>query len=808
MLHDSIAADIRYAVRALWARPGFAVLSVLTLGLGIGANAAVFSAAHSLLLRDPPFSEPDRLVLVTSVRGGADGGQLAVPELDDLLPLPVIEDAAMYTDGAMYNASDFGTPEELQATLTTHNLFRLLGVDPVVGTTFPASFDRSRAFGLVISHGLWVRKFGRDPNIVGRSITLDGAPGYTIYGVMPPGFNFPSHSDLFRSAGISPDPATYQRRDIRGRWVLARLAPGVGLEPARDAIRDLARRLEREFPATNTGLDFRVTSLREMYSGQVRPYVLLLFGAVALILLVVCANVANLLLSRAIARDREMVTRTALGAGRWRVIRAFLGESTVLALGGAVVGAVLALAGVRVLTRLVPVQLPPWMQIEVNLSVAAFLMSVAVLAALVTGLVPALRITSQAPYAALKEGARGSSEGGRHRLLQTLLVVGEVALAVVLVAGASLMLQSLWRLTRVDPGFDTAHALTFRVELGWAAYNTFEKERAFHDRVVSRFRELPGVTAVTFDDNLPMGGAPRAPVAIRVAGQGLDDEVRNPYVNHHSVGPDYFEVMDIAIRRGRAFEHWDRIDTLPAAVVSQRLADRLWPGGDPIGQRLQLESTGRPNVWWTVIGVSAPVLHHELDGDPGFELYRAQAQVGTRGPYYVIRTSGDPMLVAQAATAIIGETDPNQSFLDVQTYDGRVANRIWQRRLAGALFGCFAVLALVLAAIGLYGVLSYSVSRQTRDIGIRRALGARSDGIVREIVARGLRPAAVGAAVGLGLVVAFGRLIAGMLYEVSPVDPVTLVLAPASLLAIAALACYVPARRAARADPMVALRTE
>ncbi|MCY4076293.1 MAG: ABC transporter permease, partial [Acidobacteria bacterium] len=373
MLRDSVAGDIRCAVRALCARPGLSVLSVLTLGLGIGANAAIFSAVNGLLLRDPPFREPDRLVRVTSVRGDADGGALAVPELDDLLVLPVIEDAAMYSDQGMYNASGFGTPEELQATITTHNLFRLLGVEPFVGSSFPASFDRTRSFGLVISHGLWVRKFGRDPSIVGRSMTLDGASGYTIYGVMPPAFNFPSHSDLFRSAGIAPDPATYQRRDIRGRWVLARLAPGVGLEPARAAIRDLARRLEREFPATNTGLEFQVTSLREMYSGQVRPYVLLLFGAVALILMVVCANVANLLLSRAIARDREMATRTALGAGRWRVVRAFLGESIVLALGGAVVGAVLALAGGCVLTRLVPVQLPPWMQIEVNLSVAAFL---------------------------------------------------------------------------------------------------------------------------------------------------------------------------------------------------------------------------------------------------------------------------------------------------------------------------------------------------------------------------------------------------------------------------------------------------
>jgi putative ABC transport system permease protein len=801
-------ADLRYAVRGLLKRPAFSVLVVLTLGLGIGATTAVFSAVNSLLLRDPPFNDPERLVRITAARGDADGGPLAVPELDDLVALPVIESAAMYTDQGMYNASGFGTPEELQATITTHNLFRVLGVEPLIGSTFPATFDRTRNFGLVISHGLWVRKFARDPNIVGRTMTLDGAPGYTIYGVMPPEFAFPSHSDLFRSAGIAASAAEYRRRDVRNRFVLARLRLGVSLEQARSAIDALASRLAREFPATNGGLAFRVTPLRDMYTAHVRPYAWLLFGAVVLVLVVACANVANLFLSRAIARDRETAVRSALGASRWRIVRTFLAESVVLSAAGAVVGAGLAAAGVPVLTALVPVPLPPWMQVEIDGRVGIFLAAAAGITAIATGLVPALRTTSRAPQTRLTEGARGSSTGLQHHRMRNVLIVGEVALALVLLIGASLMLRSLGKLAQVDLGFRTESTLTFRVELGWAAYGTFEKVAAFHTRVLERLRELPGVQAVTFDSNLPMSGRPRDPFAFRAAGQGLEEEQRNPFVNWHVVGPDYFAVMGIDVIRGRAFDSRDTPDSAQTIIVSQRLAERLWSGQDPIGQRVQLQNTTQPDAWLTVVGVAGPVLHHELDGAAGFDLYRPYTQSSTGGPYYVIRTAGDPMAVARAATAIIGETDPNQSFLDVQTFRTRVANRIWQRRLAGALFGSFAALAMLLAAVGLYGVLSYLVSQQTREIGVRVALGATERSILRQVLARGLRLTSAGVAIGGLLALVSAQLIRGMLYGVGPADPVTYTVVPLLLLVIAMLACYLPARRATRVDPIVALRAE
>jgi len=491
--------DIRLAWRGLMARPGCSLLVILTLGLGVGANAAIFSAVDGLLLRQPPFKRPEQLVRITTIRGEEDG-TVAIPEFDDVRALPVVDGAALYTDQGMYNASGIGTPEELQATITTHDLFQVLGVQPLVGSTFPAAFDRARGFGLVISHGLWMRKFGGDPNVVGRTMTLDGAPGYTIYGVMPREFNFPSHSDLFRSNGISAEPASYLRRDLRDRVIVARLKSGVTIEQARGVLDGLGDRLEREFPATNAGLRFRVTPIREMYSGTVRPYVLLLFGAVAMVLLIACANVANLLLSRAIARDREVAIRLALGAPGSRVVRQILVESLVLSALAVLAGGAIAMWGVGAMTRLVPVQLPRWMQIDVDWRAWLFLALVGIVTGVAAALAPALRSTSTNVHDALKEGSGGSSDGVRHGHLRNVLVVPEVALSLVLLIDASLLLQSVWRLQRVDLGFRTANTLTFRVELGWRAYQTLERMTTFHRRVLQRIYELPSVEAVSFDN--------------------------------------------------------------------------------------------------------------------------------------------------------------------------------------------------------------------------------------------------------------------------------------------------------------------
>lgn len=800
----SIITDLRQAARALARRPILSLVVVLTIGLGVGAAGAVFSGVESLLLRDPPFSAPDRLVRITSVRGNEDGGALSVPELDDLRALSIIEDAASYTDQNAYSATGFGTPEQLEATLATHNLFSLLGVEPLLGSTFPPNFDKSRNFGLLLSYDLWVRKFGSDPSIVGRGMTLDGSAGYTIYGVMPRGFNFPARAQIFRSIGISPDPLWYQRRDVRWHYVFARLRPGVTVAQAQAAVDSLARRLESEFPATNAALGLRVTPIADMYSAAVRPYVLLLLGSALVVLVVVGANITNLLLARALAQRRDVAMRVALGAGPSTIVRKFLAEGLLIGVGGALIGALVAFAGVRALGALIPITLPPWMLLEADASVGLFVAGTALLMTAAVAVALALRMSSPS-FAALAGGGRGSTTGIRQRGARNALVVAEIALAIVLLTGGSLMSQSVWRLYRADLGFVTANALTFRTQLGWAAYDTFEERLAFHERVVARLRELPSVVAVTFDDNLPMSGQPLERYTARAEGQSSDEADRSPYVNLHAVGPDYFSVMGIDIRRGRAFDTRDRAGTAAVAVVSQRLADRLWPNRDPIGERLQLEG-GAPSTWRTVIGVAEPVIHHAVERGPEYDAYEPYLQTPTFGAFYVIKTAGDPWSIAGAATAIIGELDPYQPYFDVQAFARRVDDRIWQPRVAAALIVCFATLATVLALVGLFGVLSYVVQQQTRDIGVRLALGATRRVIAADVFRSGLRLATLGAGVGLAVAFVLSQSLNRLLYGVSSVDALTFTCVPLLVLVVAAAACYLPARRACGVDPTVALR--
>ncbi|HWI20227.1 MAG TPA: ABC transporter permease [Vicinamibacterales bacterium] len=804
----NLLGDLRYAWRGILARPGDAAIVVLTLGLGLGATAAIFSAVHALLLRPFPFADPDRLVRITSVRGGEDG-MLTVPEQDDIRGLDqIVEDIALYTDQGMYNASGFGAPEELPATIATHNLLRVLGVAPAIGSVFPAEADRSRRFDLVISHALWTRRFGQDPNIVGRTMTLDGAPGYYIHGVLPEGINFPTHSDLFRSSGIGEAGAFYQRRDLRQRYGLARLKRGVSVTQAQAALDTLAARLAADFPASNAGLGFRVQPLRDLYVGNVRPFLLLLFAAVVLVLAVACANVVNLLLSRAIARDRELSVRMALGASRWDLIRQQLVESVMLSLLGGLAGVGIAWAGIRAIAGMVKVPFPSWMTIGLDGATLAFLLGVSIATGAIAGLVAALRQSDRNVAGALKDGSRGSS-GARHHALRQALVIAEVALAMVLMVGASLMVQSFVRLQRSDTGFQPDGLLTFRVEMGWRAYDTHQKVINLVDRTIDRLRELPGVDGIAIDSNLPLSGKPREPYAVAIDGQAAPDREANPFVHLHVVDPNYFTAMRAPLVRGRVFADTDVAASLPVAIVSETLAQRLFGDRDPIGQRI---ATGNPDVpanWATIVGIAAPVKLHQLAAAGHLDVYRPHRQRWVNGFWFAVRTRGvHPASLANVAPATVTALDPDQSFFDVQVMTDRIASGIWQQQVSGALFAAFGGLAFVLAVIGLYGVLSYTVTQQRREIGVRMALGAGAVEVRRMVVGRGIRMAALGVCAGLVVAIVGARLAASLLFGISWSDPVTFISAPIALLATAAAACYIPARRATLVDPLIALKPD
>jgi putative ABC transport system permease protein len=801
--------DIREGLRSLIARPSLAIVVVLTLGLGIGANTAIFSALNALLLRPLPFPDADRLIRITTTRGGEDGF-LNVPEQDDIAGLTeIIEDIALYTDLGMYNASGFGAPEELPATITTHNLFRVLGVAPLVGTTFPADADRSRRFELMISHGLWMRRFGGDPNIVGRTMTLDGAPGYYIHGVLPPGINFPANSDLFRSSGIAAAGPAYQRRDVRGRLGLARLKPGVTIERSQAELDALASRLAREFPATNAGVGFRAMALRDLYVGNVKPYLVLLFAAVVLVLAVACANVANLLLARAIARDRELSIRSALGASRWRLVRQQLTESVLLSLLGGLAGLGVAWAGVRIIAALIRVPFPSWMTIAIDRPTILFLMAISLLTGVIAGSFAAIRLGSDELAGALKEGARGSSIGPAGHRLRDALVVAEVALAAVLLVGASLLVQSFLNLQRSDPGFQPDGLLSFRVEMGWRAYDSHAKVINLLDTVSTRLLALPGVETVGLDSNLPLSGKPREPYEVTIDGQSQSDRERNPFVHLHVVNPGYFATMRAAIVRGRSFVDTDGAASQPVAVISDSAAARLFSNRDPIGQRIAVGDPKVPGNWATIVGVAAPVKLQHLAASGHLDVYRPYRQTWLGGYWFLVRTRGvHPSSLANVAPGLVTQFDSNQSYFDVQVMTDRIASGIWQQRAAGALFATFGGLALALSVVGLYGVLSYLVTQQRREIGVRMALGAEAGRVWGMVVGRGMALTAAGCALGLVIAWLGARTTSTLLFGVSAGDPWTLVVVPLGLLITAVVACAIPARRATRIDPWLALRSE
>ena len=798
--------DLRHGARLLLSAPGFTAVAVCALAIGIGANTAIFSVVYTLLLKALPYQNPERLVVVWEHNIPRDRKNNVVSPGNFIHWREMqrsFEDLAAVGTTLKTTMTGGGEPEEVPLQLVSASFFPLLGATPALGRPFTAEEDRPNNRVVVISDRLWKRRFAADPNILGRAITLNGMAN-SVVGVMPAGFSYLDKTvDLWLPASFSAEART-----PRGRWltVLGKLKPDVTLAQAQEDMTRVHAELTRLFPGFNTGWTARVVPLREQLTGEVRPALFVLTAAVGFVLLIACANVANLLLARATSRQREMAVRAALGAGRGRLVRQLVAESLMLSLTGGIAGLLLAWWGVGVLRAVIAERLPVQRLETVGIDgpVLAFTGAAVLLSAVLFGLVPALTASSGALAPALKEGGRSGS-GARGNRTRRAFVVVEVALALVLLTGAGLLIRSFVKLLDVDAGFDPARIVTMKVSVPGSRYGEASQRTQFYQRLFDRLAVLPGVEAVGGTSFLPLDGLGSA-TSYEVVGQPKPPAGNEPVADVRVVSKDYFKAMSIPLIKGRLFDESDKGDITNRVIINETMARRHWPGQDPIGQKVRISWNDTRDD--EVIGVVGDVRHQGLDAQPRAMTYWPHPRFPYPGTAITIRTAGDASSVIRAAAAVIRDQDPNLAVSDVRTMDDVVATSVAQRRLTVQVIGMFALVALVLAAVGIYGVIAYTVTQRTQEIGIRMALGAQRGRVLRMIVAEAMALTAAGAVVGTAASLLLTRLMKDLLFEVAPGDPVTLAVVTATLLAVALAASYLPGRRATRVDPVVALRAE
>src|SRR5262245_25458399 len=784
-------------------QPGLTLVAVLTLALGIGANTAIFSVVNGVLLRPMPLEEPDRLIKIweTFLPGGQ--GTASAPNLKDWR-----EQNTVFNGIAAYQFSSFNlrgqeSPERLQGATVSPNFFDVVGIRPRLGRAFQTGEDEAgRSRVALLSHRLWQRAFGGDAGVVGKEIPLNGE-NYTVIGAMPPEFRFPSRqTEIWVPLVVPPD--LFNNRDNHWMFTMARLKPDAGFEQAREQMVTIAKRLERQYPDAQAGRSVFLIPLQEETVQGVRPALRALMFAVGFVLLIACANVANLLLGRATSRRREIAVRTALGAGRLRLVRQLLTESLLLAAAGGALGLALAKWGVEALLVLAENFLPRANEVGLDWRVATFTAALSLLTGVFFGLIPALQSSRVDLQSALKDGAGAGAQTNR---LRSALVVMEVAATLVLLIGAGLLIKSFIRLYETDLGFKAENVLTMSLALPQAKYPDVRAAAAFHQKLIERVASLPGARSAGVINYLPVqqwgfnGG-------IAIEGQGPYEPGREPVAEFRAISPDYFRTMSVPLISGRFFTAQDESNSAPVVIVNQALAQRHLPGQDPIGKRIR--SIG--NNWRTVVGVVGDVRQSGVTQSVRVEVYAPVTQAVwtplAQTMSLVVRADAEPEALISAVRNAVREIDPAQPVFNVKTMEAVVADSVADRRLNMLLLGIFAAVALTLAVIGIYSVMSYTVSQHTREIGIRMALGARPLDVLKLVVGQGMGLKLVG--VGLGLAGAFGltRLVATLLYGVKATDPPMFAVVSALLGAVSLLACYVPARRATKVDPMVALRTE
>jgi putative ABC transport system permease protein len=802
--------DLKFALRQLRKTPGFTFVAIVTLALGIGANTAIFSLINGVLLRPLPFPESERIIYFEGknpAAGITDSNISYLDFTDWSQQTDLFASTAAYWTGNADLSGDGTEPEAVPRAGVTTGFFSVLGVQPVLGRAFvpeddkPASFNGGRGTVAIISHGLWKRRFGSDPAIVGRVVQMKSRP-LTVIGVMPPGFEYPEQTQIWVNSAVN---LSEEPRDNRAWSAVARLNSNVGLKQAQTRVSAINARLDKQFHETNKGWDVSLWTLHERLVRDLKPSLLVLLGAVGLVLLIACANVANLLLARSAARQKEIAIRAALGASRTRILRQMLTESILLSAIGGIAGLVLSIWLTDVLMSMLPEGAPRLEQIGIDYRVLTFALGVSALTGVLFGIVPALQASKLDVTSALKEGGRGA-EGHRRTSARNLLLIGEVALSLMLLVGAGLLIKSFLRLQEIRPGFNAHNVLIANLALPYPKYQ-YEQFEEFFRQLKERLEAAPGVQAAGGSMNLPLNASGYA------IGRGFIPEGRPLTVDENrdamfsSITGDYFRALQIPLLSGRTFELRDNADAPKVVIINETIAKRHFGSAtEAIGKRLSIWRDEK--FMREIVGVVGDTKTGSLTGEGGAQIYVPNAQARENFMGLVIRTAGDPAAFATTLRREVQALDKDQPIYNVRTMDDVVANSLGTRRVSMQLFAVFAIAALLLAAVGISGVMAYSVTQRTQEIGIRMALGAQGGDVLRMVVRQGMTLALIG--IGVGLAGAFGltRVLANLLFGVKATDPITFVAISLLLTFVALLACYLPARRASRVDPVIALRAD
>jgi putative ABC transport system permease protein len=808
-LLGDLSQDLRFGMRMLLKNPGFTVIAIMALALGIGANTAIFSVVNTVLLRPLPYKNPERLVMVwedNSKQGFPRDTPAAPNYLDWRDQNHVFEGMAVMVDISV-NLTGTGEPERIDGRRVSASLFELLGVQPQLGRIFRSEEDQLGANGVVIlSHGLWQRRFGGDPDVVGKPINLNGK-SFTVVGVMPRTYQFPTRTDQFWIP-IAFDAKEAKQRGNHYLEVLARMKSGVSLQQAQAEMTTIATRLQQQYPETNTGIGAVITPLHEHLVGDIKPALLILLGAVAFVLLIACANVANLLLARAAVRQKEIALRLALGASRTRMTRQFLTESVLLSALGGSVGLLFSVVGLNFLKRFIPPNISQVQTIGIDARVLVFTLLISIATGLLFGLAPAVQMANSDLNDTLKETGRDSAAGRHGNRIRGFLIISEVAVSFLLLIGAGLLINSFIHLRHVDPGFRSEKLLTMKIVLPETRYPDKQGRSLFYDELLRRIETLPGVATAAVATDLPLTNTGNS-LGIAMEGRADPAPDRMPIIITRVVSPGYFKTMSIPLLDGRVFTEGDKSDSPPVVIISETMARRFWPNEDPLGKRIKVGRSTSSRPWLTVIGVVKDVRQYELIIEPKPQMYVSYQQAEFFEPRaLVIRANFDPLSLAGTVRQTVWEIDKDQPVSDISTMEEVIADSVARQRFSMWLLGIFAGLALVLAAVGIYGVMSYSVAQRTREIGIRMALGAQKSDVLKMTIGGGLRLVLMGAAIGLVAALVLTRVMSSLLFGVSPTDPLTFVSILIVLISVAVLASYVPALRATRVDPMFALRYE